>query len=121
MVVTAALLAAMAFLSFRPAPVGSTGEVSRLSINPPPRTVFTALNGATVPTPQFAASPDGRSIAFIASSDELSSMLWLRALDDVDARVLPGTEGAQEPFSCSPSRPTWISGSLPTKRAWRRR
>lgn len=33
-------------------------------------------------------------------------MLWVRALEDIDARVLPGTEGAQEPFWSPDSQ--WI-------------
>ena len=98
MVVTAALLAALGTLWIRRAPVASPSEIVRLSVNPPVGTVFTALTSATVPTPQFAVSPDGRSIAFVASADELGSTLWLRSLGDVDARQLPGTEGAREPF-----------------------
>ena len=95
--VTAALLAALT-VSLSRRPVASTGAVARLSVNPPAGTRFTALTSATVPTPQFAVSPDGRSIAFVASADELGSTLWLRSVDEVDAKPLSGTEGAREPF-----------------------
>ena len=94
--VTTVLLAALGSIWLRPGP--ATREIARLAVNPPAGTVFTALGSATVPTPQFAVSPDGRALAFVASAGELDSTLWLRALDDVDARLLPGTEGAQEPF-----------------------
>ena len=42
-------------------------------------------------------SPDGRHLAFTATSGT-STRLWIRALDSLDARVLPGTEEAAYPF-----------------------
>ena len=68
--------------------------------------VFTELTAATVPTPQFAVSPDGRSIAFVAGLSSLESTLWVRSLEDVEARALAGTEDASEPFWSPDSR--WI-------------
>ena len=91
------ILLVIGMARFPPAPA-ATNVVTRLSVNPPVGTAFTALTSATVPTPQFALSPDGRTIAFIASATELGSALWVRHLDEVEARALPGTEGAQEPF-----------------------
>ena len=44
-----------------------------------------------------AISPDGRYIAFQATS-EASTLLWIRALNSPEARALPGTEGAAYPF-----------------------
>jgi len=61
---------------------------------------------ATPPTTQpyqFALSPDGQSIVFIASSGALSQ-LWIRRLDRADAQVLPGTEDARYPFWSPDSR-----------------
>ncbi|HWI20658.1 MAG TPA: protein kinase, partial [Vicinamibacterales bacterium] len=52
---------------------------------------------------QFALSPDGRSIVFVASGDGLQR-LWLRPLDQTEARPLPGTEGASYPFWSPDSR-----------------
>lgn len=48
-----------------------------------------------------ALSADGRLLAFTASprSGAGTSMLWVRALDQIEARVLPETEGAAFPFS----------------------
>jgi Tol biopolymer transport system component len=103
---TALLLLALAFAALWPRPVASTGEVVRLSVNPPERMEFAAQTNATVPTPQFAVSPDGRSIAFVAVAPALRPTLWLRSWENVDARVLPGTEDASGPFWSPDSR--WI-------------
>src|SRR6266542_948680 len=46
---------------------------------------------------EFAVSPDGRHVAFVATSSAGSS-LWIRSLATVDPRPLPGTEGARNPF-----------------------
>ena len=55
-----------------------------------------------VPAPGRAASlqyanlsPDGSMLAFLATVDGKSSV-WLRALDSLEARPLPGTEGAAD-------------------------
>ena len=42
-------------------------------------------------------SPDGKSVAFVASGEGKSG-LWVRQLDGPSARLLPGTEGAASPF-----------------------
>jgi serine/threonine protein kinase/Tol biopolymer transport system component len=51
----------------------------------------------------FALSPDGRSLVFVASGDG-PSRLWLRPLDQTEARPLAGTEGANDPFWSPDSR-----------------
>jgi serine/threonine protein kinase len=45
----------------------------------------------------LALSPDGRHIAFVATHQG-RNMLWLRPLDSLEARPLPGTEDARVPF-----------------------
>ena len=55
-----------------------------------------------IPTPptdesSVALSADGTQIAFVANR-ERTPMLWVRALDGVESRVLAGTEGASYPF-----------------------
>ena len=45
----------------------------------------------------FALSPDGRSLVFVASGDG-PQRLWLRQLDQTEAQPLPGTEAAIYPF-----------------------
>jgi Tol biopolymer transport system component len=50
-------------------------------------------------------SPDGRRIAFEAPGPDGRSLLWVRSLDAVEARSLPGTEGASPgPFWSPDSR-----------------
>ena len=104
---TTLLLIALAFAAPWRRPAVPTGDVVRLSVNPPDRMTFTEHAIATVPTPQFALSPDGRSIAFVATAPGLRPTLWLRSWEDVVARVLPGTENASEPFWSPDSR--WIA------------
>ena len=50
------------------------------------------------PSPQLAMAPDGRHLAFIASSADGRPRLWIRSFDTITARVLSGTEGAARPF-----------------------
>jgi len=51
-------------------------------------------------TLRIAMSPDGRRIVYVgsAASSPLNRQLWLRDLDALGARPLPGTEGAMAPF-----------------------
>ncbi len=65
----------------------------RLSVLPPEGATF--VPGAIAGPP--ALSPDGQTIAFIAERSGQQT-LWLRALDSLSARELPGTEGARFPF-----------------------
>jgi serine/threonine protein kinase len=46
---------------------------------------------------EFAVSPDGRPVAFVATSKAESS-LWVRSFAAADPWPLPGTEGARNPF-----------------------
>ncbi len=58
----------------------------------------------STPAPfQFALSPDGRHLVFVASGDG-PQRLWLRSLDRTDARPMAGTDGAQYPFWSADSR-----------------
>jgi serine/threonine-protein kinase len=59
-----------------------------------------ALIGAAelgIGRPAFAISPDGTTIVYVGDHDG-SYQLYLRELDDHDARVLPGTENGFGPF-----------------------
>ena len=57
------------------------------------------LELTTPPTddPTMSLTPDGRQIAFIANHNRVP-MLWVRALDGIENRALPGTENASFPF-----------------------
>ena len=48
-------------------------------------------------SPEFAISPNGRQVAFVASSNR-GSKLWVRSIDAVEIRPLDGTDGARNPF-----------------------
>jgi len=52
----------------------------------------------------FALSPDGRLLAYVASTPDGKSVLWLRPIDFLQAQPLPGTEGATYPFWSPDSR-----------------
>ena len=54
---------------------------------------------ATMPTddPSMALSPDGTQLAFVARKDGVP-VLWVRSLDAIENRALPGTERGSLPF-----------------------
>jgi hypothetical protein len=56
--------------------------------------------------PQFALSPDGRTLVFVANLAGADPVIWLRSIGQVTARPLPGTESAQLPFWSPDSR--WV-------------
>jgi Tol biopolymer transport system component len=67
----------------------------RYEIAPPEKTRITS----------FAVSPDGRHIAIAAVGEGAASTnLWVRALDSLQPQLLPGTEGAADPFWSPDSR-----------------
>jgi Tol biopolymer transport system component/tRNA A-37 threonylcarbamoyl transferase component Bud32 len=55
----------------------------------------------------LALSPDGRQIVFVASDASGHTRLWLRALDELEARPIPGTQDAQSPFWSADGR--WLA------------
>lgn len=46
----------------------------------------------------FAISPDGLRLAYVAQNSDGKAMLWVRALDSLQAQALEGTEEASFPF-----------------------
>ena len=68
----------------RPAPT------VRSSITPPPNWSFVPYN--------FALSPDGKRLAFVAVNQDGTSLLWIRVLSSASAQQINGTEGAMYPF-----------------------
>ena len=79
--------------SFRSAP---PVHPLRVSVNPPPGGEFRLEGGSEI-------SPDGRLIVYVAHTGD-ADRLWLRPLDSLTARELPGTEGATYPFWSPDSR-----------------
>jgi Tol biopolymer transport system component/DNA-binding winged helix-turn-helix (wHTH) protein len=88
-VLTLALAASLIFAR-RPSPPAAE---MRVEITTPPTTAPTSL----------AISPDGRTIAFVATF-EGRPRVWLRSLESGSARPLPGTDGALSPFWSPDSR-----------------
>src|SRR5262249_33035533 len=100
------LLGAILFFAARP-PLNSssTGSIS-FAVFPPQGTVFSAALNTTVNVPQFALSPDGNNLVFAAKTPGAAPMLWVRSMDQVNARQLGGTEEAYDPFWSPDNR--WI-------------
>ena len=71
-----------------PAPQ-ATAETARLEVLPP---------AGTLSSGPFDLARDGRSIVFVATRPDGQRALYVRALDSLEARRLPGTEGAEHPF-----------------------
>jgi Tol biopolymer transport system component len=85
--VFALIAAALAFIHFRE--TAAEPAAVRFEISAPTNTVL-----ADVPP---AVSPDSRWVAFVARGDDNQDRLWVRSIDSLDARVLPGTEGVRVP------------------------
>jgi len=90
--VLALVAVAVSFIHFREAPP----RVLKMSVLPPEKAAF-----AEISLP--ALSPDGRHLAFVAALDGKYSV-WVRDLDSLVARPLPGTDGAFYPFWSPDSR-----------------
>jgi serine/threonine protein kinase len=96
-VLATVLMAALVALSVayfrRPA---EQPRVLKVSLLPPENVKFTTHSHPSV-------SPDGRHVAFMANANGQDA-LWVRNLDSLAARQLPGTEGAHRPFWSPDSR-----------------
>lgn len=78
-------------------------QVVRFPVFPPPNTTFAAAIGQ-VPSTQFAVSPDGHFLTFVATSPGRRSALWVRAIDSTEPTLLAGTDDASYPFWSHDSR-----------------
>ncbi len=94
---TLALLG-LAFLHFRETPP----ELESLSFFIDPPSGYVISNNLAAASP----SPDGRLLTFLAQPEGSGgpASLWLRPMDSLEARSLPGTEGASLPFWSPDSR-----------------
>ena len=88
--VVVALAAALAWVALRPRPVDDT--VTRFYIDAPPGVAFNYTYTAT------AISPDGRHIVFRVATGSDAPAFWLRPLDALEGRRIPGTDGGDFPF-----------------------
>jgi serine/threonine protein kinase len=73
--------AALGFVHFRETP--PVALPMRFEVFPPPKTTLNT----------FALSPDGRKLVLSARSPDGRNSLWLRLMDSLQVRELPGTDG----------------------------
>ena len=66
--------------------------LQRFSIDLPEGTILPTGVG-----PDFAISPDGQSLVYVAA-DASGKRLYLRRLDELEAAPIPGTDGAMRPI-----------------------
>jgi serine/threonine protein kinase len=96
------LLAIAIFVLRRPLP--ATEEVWRFQI-PVAGSARLSAYGS------FAISPDGRQLAYFASTPDGVSRLLLRSRDSLEARPLPGTESRPSRSTGAPRPPFWSPDS----------
>jgi eukaryotic-like serine/threonine-protein kinase len=84
-------LAVSAFVYFQ-RKASSTNELMQFQIMPDVKLVRGGV---------FAVSPDGRKLAFIGTGSDGVTCVWVRAIDSLEARPIPGTN-AVTPFFWSP-------------------
>jgi len=73
----------------------ASARAVRASILAPEKTTFNFLGSGAGPP---ALSPDGRLLAFVATTSDGTRRIWVRPLDALSAQSLSGTEGASYPF-----------------------
>ncbi|HEY3124356.1 MAG TPA: WD40 repeat domain-containing serine/threonine protein kinase, partial [Thermoanaerobaculia bacterium] len=95
------IVAAIAFAAgyLRRAPV--EGVRTRSFLLPSEKTEF-EITG--IHSGSLTVSPDGRRVTFAAKGPDGKVALWLRSLDELAARPIPGTEGGAFPFWSPDSR-----------------
>ena len=93
-----AAVALTAWIALHPPP---ETPVVRFTIDPPPGSSFDVEPIRPGPV---TVSPDGTKLVFAAVDTEGTDRLWIRTLDEVEARPLTGTENAQYPFWAPDSR-----------------
>ena len=91
--VALAALAATAVAWIRKRSLPASNQVFRFLIPPPPDTLFFGQWDAVT----FAVSPDGTRVAFVGNTSG-TTRVWTRALSDLEAKPLAGTEGASSLF-----------------------
>jgi len=84
------VVASLATWNLKPLPPQA---VTRTVINLPPGQQLAGLDSG----PSVALSPDGTHLAYVATQGT-TQQLYLRAMDNVEAKPMPDTEGAINPF-----------------------
>jgi eukaryotic-like serine/threonine-protein kinase len=85
-----AVIASLAVWNLKPSP---SLPVTRMAISLPPGQQLAGLDAG----PAVALSSDGTRLAYVAHQGK-TQQLYLRAMDTLEAKPIPGTEGAVNPF-----------------------
>ena len=88
-----AAIASLAVWNLKPAPAPRHSLSRRTVITLPPGQQLAGLDNG----PAVALSPDGTHLAYVARQGG-TQQLYLRAMDSLEAKPIPGTEGAVNPF-----------------------
>jgi serine/threonine-protein kinase len=88
-----AAAASLATWNLKPSPPSAPQPVTRTLINLPPGQQLPGVENG----PAVAISPDGTHLAYVARQGG-TQQIYLRAMDSLEARSIPGTEGAISPF-----------------------
>ena len=83
-------LACVGLFFFHTRQTTQPSQIVRSSLLPPSGSSFLPYN--------FAISPDGQRLAFVALGQEGKTVLWVRGLSSASAQELGGTDGATFPF-----------------------
>jgi len=96
----AVALASSAFVLLRPAPEQAPSEAPVMRVSIPLPQGLEVSNEV----PDVVLSPDGRTVAFVASDSSGVARLYVRPLNSAGVRALSGTEGIAIPFWAPDSR-----------------
>jgi len=88
-----AIVTGLAIWNLKPSSAPNSQPVSRTVIDLPAGQQLAGLDEG----PALALSPDGTHLAYVARQGS-TQQLYLRAMDSLEARPIPGTEGALSPF-----------------------
>jgi len=88
-----AAIASLGTWILKPAPTPPPQPVTRAVITLPPGQQLAGLDSG----PAVALSPDGTHLAYVATQSG-TQQIYLRAMDSLASKPIPGTEGAIEPF-----------------------
>ena len=88
-----AIVATLGVWSLKLSPSSTPSTVARLAVNLPPEQQLADLS-----LPVVGLSRDGTQLAYVARSGTGRQQIYIRPLDSLEAKPLPGTEGATTPF-----------------------